>query len=103
MFEFRIIIIVMERRKTIDLEKQNNLKLPSIHQHPKPDTSRILSSTMPENGRGRPSSLRKVEDLERKLFDKIDSYETVARKGMKRQGKKRVEGQNSNERPMEGY
>lgn len=36
---------------------------------------------MPENTvKNRPASLNKVEDLEKKLFSKLDAYETVNKK-----------------------
>lgn len=63
----------MERRNS-DSEKRNSqIKLPAIN-HRKGDSSRVLSITMPDNCRVRPSSMHKVEDLEKKLFDKLDSY-----------------------------
>jgi hypothetical protein len=50
-------------RKSSDQEKGcHTIKLPAIN-HRKGDSSRILSSTMPENTRMRPSSLKKVDDL----------------------------------------
>ena len=52
----------MERRAS-DSEKRNSqIKLPAIN-HRKGDSSRLLSNTMPDNCRVRPSSMHKVEDL----------------------------------------
>lgn len=51
----------------------------------------MLTSTLSENPRIRPSSLHKVEDLEKKLFDKLDSYDHIQRKNMKKSTKKKSE------------
>lgn len=54
--------------------KNNELKLPVIQPRTK-DSSKVLSNTMPDNGiKMRPASLNKVEDLEKKLFSKLDAY-----------------------------
>jgi hypothetical protein len=61
--------------------KNNEVKLPAIQSRVK-DNSNVLSNTMPDNtAKTRPSSLNKVEDLEKKLFSKLDAYETFGRKG----------------------
>lgn len=79
-------------RKSIDINHSaKHIKLPVI-QHRKIDSSRIMSSTMPENSRIRPASLQKVENLEKKLFDKLDSYDSVVRKGGKKASKKSTGG-----------
>ena len=60
--------------------KSAELKLPAIQSKPK--ENKVLSSTLPDNhARLRPASLNKVEDLEKKLFSKLDAYEAVSRKG----------------------
>lgn len=42
---------------------------------------------MPENAsKNRPASLNKVDDLEKKLFSKLDAYETVTRKVNSKKG-----------------
>ena len=65
--------------------KSAELKLPAIQTKTK--ESKLLSSTLPEShARLRPASLNKVEDLEKKLFSKLDAYEAVSRKG----GSKRI-------------
>lgn len=54
--------------------KSNEIKLPAIQLKGK-EALKILSSTMPENGsKNRPASLNKVDDLEKKLFSKLDTY-----------------------------
>ena len=87
-------------RKSYDHEKtSHHLKLPAI-QHRKGESSRILSSTMPDNSRIRPSSLQKVDDLEKKLFQQLDSYEGIMKKGNKRNSKKKLEAENAGEKPV---
>ena len=49
---------------------------------------------MPENSRVRPSSLQKVDNLEKKLFEKLDSYENIVKKGSKRGSKKKISVEN---------
>jgi len=79
-------------RKSIEISNSTKqVKLPAI-QNRKADSSRILSTTMPENSRIRPASLQRVENLEKKLFDKLDSYGHVVRKGGKKVSKKSTGG-----------
>jgi hypothetical protein len=71
--------------------KNNELKLPTIQTRGK-DSSKVLSNTMPDNYvKTRPASLNKVDDLEKKLFSKLDAYEAVSKKStnkrMSRKGK----------------
>ena len=49
----------MERKSIDIISSSKQVKLPTIH-HRKIDSSRIMSSTMPENSRIRPASLQKV-------------------------------------------
>lgn len=63
----------MERRVSDTEKRGSQIKLPAI-QHRKGESSRVLSNTMPDNCRIRPSSMHKVEDLEKKLFEKLESY-----------------------------
>lgn len=54
--------------------KSNEIKLPVIQLKGK-DALKVLSSTMPDNkNKNRPASLNKVEDLEKRLFSKLDAY-----------------------------
>jgi hypothetical protein len=82
--------------------KNNELKLPAIQPKPK-DTSKVLAATMPDNGtRLRPASLSKVDDLELKLFSKLEAYEAVGKKGPGRKARKGRVGENG-DGEAEGY
>ena len=86
-------------------KKEKEFKLPTIPTRSK-GTSRVLSNTMPENmTKLRPSSLNKMEDLEKKLFNKLDAYESTSRKAIgKRMSKARKvgEGENVKKESIEG-
>lgn len=61
---------------------------------------------MPDNGtKLRPASLNKVDDLEKKLFSKLDAYEAVSKRGTKRASRKSKLGESENgiSGELEGY
>lgn len=80
----------MERKQQENEKFSRPIKLPTINSK-KGESSRVLTSTLSENPRIRPSSLHKVDDLEKKLFDKLDSYDHIQSKNMKKSTKKKSE------------
>lgn len=68
------------------MKKPSEFKLPEIKKNPKESVKQLSKTAVDPNAtpKTRPASSQKVEDLQKKLFSKLEDYEHVPKKAPSR-------------------